>query len=54
MPKTDLNHLELAISSDSHSTSKCQYFAQGKQPIAVDSKGRRGEKLIFNIDMRNI
>jgi len=38
----NFNDLERVLSSDesSNSISKCQYFAQGKQAIAVDSKGR--------------
>ena len=38
-PKTDLDELERAILVDSDMISRCQHFAQGKQPFIVDSKG---------------
>lgn len=38
-PKLDLDELERAILVDSHTISRCQHFAQGKQSFIVDSKG---------------
>ncbi|CAF0793539.1 unnamed protein product [Rotaria sordida] len=38
-PKTNFNDLEEAILLDNKFISKCQYFAQGKHSVVVDSKG---------------